>query len=187
MVFLILGPESATSSCSHGPRCRTANTVTEKDVRQRPSPCDASCRAPDVGLHHQSSLFNCIPETSHAPPSTDGAPNLNIKILSSDSEAQDLCLVGSASVDPWEDPKSRSANSGLYYSYGVDYGTPKAGSPFWIRPGVWVRKVVSGHESDLASSSTAPEDTASCDFRMIFTARFTPAISTFPEGPIWLN
>ena len=25
--------------------------------------------------------------------------------------------------DPWEDPKSRALHSGLYQSYGVDYGT----------------------------------------------------------------
>ena len=39
--------------------------------------------------------------------------------------------------DPREDPKSKTPNSGLQYSHGVDYRTPK-GNTFWIRPGVWV-------------------------------------------------
>ena len=34
------------------------------------------------------------------------------------------------------DPKSRSPNSGLLYSYGVDYMEPEGGSTFRIRPGV---------------------------------------------------
>ena len=36
-----------------------------------------------------------------------------------------------------QDPKSRSLNSGLQYSYGVDYGA-LGGSTFWARPGGWV-------------------------------------------------
>ena len=35
----------------------------------------------------------------------------------------DLSIFKLSYPDPWEDPKSRSPNSGLQYSYGVDYGT----------------------------------------------------------------
>ena len=47
-----------------------------------------------------------------------------------------MALGPSGNLDPWEDPKSRTPNSGLQYSNGVDYGTLRE-STLGIRPGLW--------------------------------------------------
>ena len=54
------------------------------------------------------------------------------------------------------------------------WGLPNGQFKVWVAATAAMRLLV----DTQASSSTAPEGTASCDLRMIFTARFTPARTT---------
>ena len=77
-----------------------------------------------MSIHHSS-----FPADEQVSPFPRGSTSTHIAFTNSHPEVDRTCgmqgMYSGSFPRPWKDQKSKSPNSGLPYSYGVDYGTLK--------------------------------------------------------------